>query len=89
MAELVFDAGFFDDLQQVELASKQDEILDTIELLLTIPEMGSKRLPASIVQEFGPQVRKLVVKPFLVIYELMDNGETIYVHGLLHARNAW
>ena len=89
MTRLLFDLVFFDDLQIVEQASKQDEILDTIELLLTIPEMGSRRLPASIVEEFGPEVRKLVVRPFIVVYELMEDGAVIYIHGLLHGRQAW
>lgn len=89
MSALVFDPAFFDGLEQVELASKQDEILDTVEMLLTVPEMGSKRLPTSIIQDFGPNVRKLVVKPFLVVYELMEDGNLIYIHGLMHSKQAW
>ena len=89
MSGIIFDSNFFDDLEMVDLASKQDEIIDTIELLLTIPELGSTRLPASIVEEFGPNVRKLVVGPFLVVYELMEDGEVIYIHGLIHSKQAW
>ena len=86
MMELVFSDRFFDDLEAVELESKQDEILDAIELLPTVPEMGSRRIPASIEQEFGSSVRKLIARPFLVVYEIMEDEGLLLVHGLVHHR---
>lgn len=88
MMELAFSSRFFDDLETVELESKQDEIVDAIGLLPTVPEMGSRRIPTSIEQEFGPSVRKLVVKPFLVVYEIMEDEGLLYIHGLVHQRRA-
>ncbi len=88
MMELAFSNRFFDDMEAVELESKQDEIMDAIELLPTVPEMGSRRIPASIEQEFGSSVRKLVVRPFLVIYEIMEDEGLLFVHGLVHQRQA-
>lgn len=71
---IAYTARFIADIQRVERSSKRDEILDAIELLPFVPEMGSTRLPESIVEEFGPQVRKLVVKPFIVLYELREDA---------------
>lgn len=94
---VAYTERFLGDLRRVELASKQDEILDAIELLPFVPEMGSTRLPESIVDEYGPQVRKLVVKPLIVLYELReyaggglaDDDGLIVVNGLVHSRRAW
>lgn len=86
MKEISFAARFFDDLETVELESKQDEIMGAIEKLPFVPEMGSRRVSDSILEEFGPRVRKLVVKPFLVVYE--DGEDGIRVHGIVHQRQA-
>ena len=88
MTPLAFSDRFFDDMEDVELESKQDEIMDAIDLLSTVPEMGSRRLPISIEREFGEGVRKLVVRPFLVVYELMEEEGLVFVHGLVHQRRA-
>ena len=88
MTELAFSERFFDDMEGVELESKQDEIMDAIGLLPTVPEMGSRRVPESIEREFGTSVRKLVVSPFLVVYEIMEDGALLYVHALVHQRQA-
>ena len=88
MMELAFSNRFFDDTEGFELEAKQDEILNAIDLLSSVPEMGSRRVPASIEQEFGPCVRKLVVKPFLVIFEIIADEGLLYMHGLVHQRQA-
>ena len=88
MMQLAFAERFLEDMRAVALASKQEEILDAISLLPTVPEMGSRRIPTSIREEFGYDVRKLVVSPFLVIYELMEEEGLIFVHGLVHERRA-
>lgn len=88
MMELAFSGRFFDDMEAVELESKQDEIMDAIGLLPSVPKMGSRRVPTSIAQEFGPGIRKLVVKPFLVVYEVIEDDGLLYVHGLVHQRQA-
>lgn len=88
MMQILFAERFFEDMDLVELPSKQDEILNTISLLSSVPEMGSRRVPASIIDEFGPQVRKLVVKPFLVVYEIDSENQALRIHGLVHQRQA-
>lgn len=88
MMELGFSDRFFNDIESVESAAKQDEILHAIELLPTIPEMGSRRFPDSILEEFGQSVRKLVVSPFLVVCEIVEDEDMIFIHGLMHQRQA-
>ena len=39
-------------------------------------------------QEFGTCVRKLVVKPFLVVYEVMEECDLVHVHGIVYQRQA-
>lgn len=88
MAEVLYAASFFDEMAQVETKRVCDNILDATELLAVIPEMGSTNLPKSISEKYGPDVRKLVVSPFLVLYKLLD-GNRVLVLGVMHNRAAY
>lgn len=88
MYGVAFAERFFDDILKIESPKKQDEVMDSIALLATVPEMGSRRLPKSIVGEFGDSVRKLVVSPFLVVYEVDPDALQIRVLRLVHQRLA-
>ena len=50
--------------------------------------MGSTNLPRSIAEKYGPDVRKFVVSPFLVLYKLLD-GDRVLVFGVMHNRAAY
>ena len=89
MPELVFTEGFIEDARVVALEGKLAEIRGTIDLLGNFPELSSRNLPAFISQLYGDQIRKLVVKPFLVIYEYRPTEDAVYVLGLDHERVAW
>ena len=56
--------------------------------MAVIPEMGSTNLPQSISEKYGPDVRKLVVSPFLVLYKLLDS-DRVLVLGVMHNRAAY
>ena len=88
MAEVLYADSFFDEMVQVETERVRDNILDATELLAAIPEMGSTNLPRSIVEKYGPDVRKLVVSPFLVLYKLLGN-DRVLVLGVMHNRAAY
>ena len=88
MAEIVFTEGFLADAAIVEREEKLDEILGTIELLEDTPEIGSAILPASIRRRYGPQVRKLVVQPFDIIYDYLPKDDAVVVLALIHQRGA-
>ncbi len=88
MAKVDVSEGFVEDMVQVYLGSKRDEIWDAISLLEHAPEMGSRILPVSIRRRFGESARKLVVDPFDVIYRYFPEEDTVYVAGLVHQRAA-
>ena len=85
MAEVLYAASFFNEIAQVESAHVRNNILEATELLAVIPEMGSKRLPKSIMEKYGPDIRKLVVSPFLVLYKLLED-DRVLVLGVMHNR---
>ena len=88
MAEVLYADSFFDEMAQVETKRVRDNIMDATDLLAVIPEMGSTNLPASIVEKYGDDVRKLVVSPFLVLYKLLDD-DRVRVLGVMHNRAAY
>lgn len=88
MAEIVFTEGFMADAAIVEREEKLDEILDTIALLEDAPEIGPAILPASIRRRYGSQVRKLVVRPFDIIYDYLPKDDAVVVLTLIHQRGA-
>lgn len=88
MAEVLYAGSFFDEMAQVETKRVRDNIMDATDLLAVIPEMGSTNLPASIVEKYGDDVRKLVVSPFLVLYKLLDD-DRVLVLGVMHNRAAY
>ena len=88
MAEVLYANTFFTEIEQVETKRVRDNILDATELLAVIPEMGSINLPKSIVEKYGPDVRKLVVSPFLVLYKLLS-VDRVLVLGVMHNRAAY
>ena len=62
--------------------------MDATESLAVIPEMGSKNLPESIISKYGDDVRKLVVPPFLVLYELLED-DRVLILGVMHNQAAY
>ena len=82
--------GFTDDvIGKVTSERVVFRIYEAIGRLETIPELGSSRLPESVARQFGDQARKLVVPPFIVIYEVNEKEDTLDVLALLHQRQAY
>lgn len=87
-AKVVFTHGFERDVAaKVGHASKRKEIVDVAMLVADMPALGSTNVPASVIDKYGDGVRKAVVSPFLIVYELQD-GEARMM-GLLHEREAY
>lgn len=89
MAKLFYSDRFYDDFVAVQLESKRDEIIKAVDMLSDFPEIGSPILSDYIVKEYGPQVRKLVVSPFVAIYEYDRKADAVNVLALVHQRAAW
>lgn len=88
MARLVYTEGFVDDLARVERASKRDEIFHYAAMLADFPKAGSPNVAASVVEEYGSALRKLAVRPFLVVYEYREDEDAVYFLGLVHQKKA-
>jgi mRNA-degrading endonuclease RelE of RelBE toxin-antitoxin system len=76
-------------MDKVELSSKQDQIYDIIDLLPSMPVLGSTNLPVSVQKDYGDNVRKLVISHFLVIYEILEDEDAFLLLGLVPQRAAW
>ncbi|WP_143412136.1 hypothetical protein [Arabiibacter massiliensis] len=85
---VLFTYGFERDVaMKVQRASKRREVIEAARLIADMPVLGSTNLPASIVEKYGEGVRKAVVSPFLLIYEL--KGDEARMIGLMHEREAY
>lgn len=89
MARITYSEQFIEDAQGIRLAKKRAQVRRSIEQLSDFPEIGSPTLSDYIVKEYGPQVRKLVVSPFVAIYEYDGDADTVNVLALVHQRAAW
>ncbi len=87
MTQIYYDEDFAAELMQVTSKRIEEQIIHDIELLPTVPVLGSTDLPASIKQLYGDHVRKIPVGPFDVIYEILDSGDFLIL-GLVHQRTA-
>lgn len=88
MAKLIILPSFFEDTDYVHSMDKLDEILDAVASLESFPNRGSNLLSDSIISQYGNGVKKLIVNPFDVIYEYLENEDTVLVHALLHQKAA-
>lgn len=89
MAVVRITRGFEDDLAMVASDRVLNSILNTIEVLETILDMGSSDVPRSIALTFGENVRKIPVKPFDIVTTYDADTHTVSVLGLIHQRTAW
>lgn len=71
-------------LRSERIGNNLDDMLRTIGQM---PGVGSVLLPASVADEFGPNVLNAVVSPCEIIYEYDDSEDTVYVYDLLYRPN--
>ena len=89
MAEVRISEGFEEDLGIVLSDKVLDDILRVIEILPTIPSMGSTDVAAALAYEYGEGVRKIPVGPFDIVTFYEDEADRVTVLGLVHQRAAW
>lgn len=87
--EVIYTDPFLSDLAQIEQDSKLEEIFAFAELLCVTPELGSKKLPAAIIDRFGGTVYRFVIPPFLIIYEYEEEKGRVILLGLMHTRQTY
>lgn len=67
-AELRIADEFVYDIAAITLERVLAEIRETVSLLATAPEMGLPSVRASLKRAFGPNLRKLPVSSFIIVY---------------------
>ncbi len=88
MARLVYTEGFADDVARVELTRTREEIFRHVAMLADFPKAGSSNVATSVIDEFGSDIRKLAVRPFLIVYEYREAENVVYLLGLVHQKRA-
>ncbi len=86
MARLLYTEQFVSDMAQIDLASKREQVLDACDRLASFPLMGTADMPLSLLREYGRGIRKLVVRPFTVVYEYVEETDEVHVLGLVYGR---
>ena len=89
MTEVRISEGFEEDLAIVLSSRVLDDILKVIEILPTIPSMGSTDVAAALAYKFGEGVRKIPVGPFDIVTFYEDEADRVTVLDLIHQRAAW
>ncbi|MBQ9022158.1 MAG: hypothetical protein IJ113_09170 [Eggerthellaceae bacterium] len=88
MRKIIYTDPFLDQMTQVTSNRVRGAIFDAIDKLIVVPVIGSTNLPQAIIDKYGDEVRKLVVKPFLVIYKVLPD-ENLLILGLMYGRAAY
>ena len=58
-----------------------------LSMIESFPESGSANIPASLVEEFGPTIRKCPMDPYYLIYEYDPESDVVAVLGLVPQRS--
>ena len=88
MPRLIYSERFADDLANVTSPKVEARILATLDNIEAFANFGSRNVPASIREEFGDGVRKVVVGPFDLVYTMIEGTETVQIEALVHQRAA-
>lgn len=89
MPKLIYSDQFYEDFLAIRLEAKQEEVIRSVDMLSDFPELGSRNLSDYILETYGPQVRRLVIAPFIAIYEYDEPSDAVNVLALVHQRTAW
>lgn len=89
MPTLNFTDRFMDDAAKVQSTSKRNEIRKCTDMLADLPEIGSSNISDFIVKTYGANVRKFVVRPFLIVYDYDQPTDEVNLLGLVHGRQAY
>lgn len=88
MARMVYTEGFLEDASYVYSPRVQENLASALAAIEAFPRIGSQSIPTSIKERFGDGVLKVVVKPFDLVYEYLEEADTVVVYGLVPFRAA-
>ncbi len=85
---MIYTEGFLEDVANVYSPRVQENLASVLSAVETFPRIGSQSIPASIKERFGERVLKVVVEPFDLIYEYLEEADAVVVYGLVPFRAA-
>lgn len=88
MPRLEYSERFAEDLARVTSGKVEARIYAALDNVEAFGGFGSKVVPDSIREDFGEDVRKVVVNPFDLIYTHYPDDDLVRVEALVHQRAA-
>lgn len=85
MHRIIYADQFIDDVAQVYSEAILAEIDTWLELLETLPEIGSPNVRKSLKHRFGKNLRKIAVSPFVIIYRYDEKAALLEVLAMPYA----
>jgi plasmid stabilization system protein ParE len=89
MPELKITETFVAEASQIYTDKLFNKVFQMVDTLKTMPELGSRNLPESIIKKYGSGCRKLVVSPFDIIYRYNQPQNLVEIIALVHERAAF
>lgn len=86
MAELVLTESYFETIAQIESPKLQDRLLALLELLGEVPTFGSRKVRGWLRERFGDTCMTADLSPFLLVFEYIEEDDTVFVYGVVHQR---
>jgi mRNA-degrading endonuclease RelE of RelBE toxin-antitoxin system len=86
MARLLLTEQFMDDARTIWSPRVKKHLVRVLSMIESFPESGSRNIPASLVEEFGPTIRKCSVDPYYLIYDYDSEHDVVAVYGLVPQR---
>lgn len=86
MARLLYAERFMNDAGRVWSPKIQTRLTSVLSMLETFPESGSPVTRASLVDEFGEDIRTCPANPFLLVYEYDQKRDAVMLYALLPQR---
>ena len=85
---MIYTEGFLDDASYIYSSRVQENLANALSAIEAFPCVGSRAVPTSVKERFGDDVLKVVVKPFDLIYEYLEEADASVVYGLVPFRAA-
>ncbi|MBR2834240.1 MAG: type II toxin-antitoxin system RelE/ParE family toxin [Coriobacteriales bacterium] len=87
MITTIYSDRFMNDMANIYADKVYKAVIDAIRAIETMPGVGSLLIRMSLQEEFGKNIRKVVVNPFDLIYEYDQEKAIVYLHALIYQRS--
>lgn len=87
MAKLLLTEQFMDDARTIWSPRVKKRLVRVLSMIESFPESGSPNIPTSLIEEFGPGIRKCPLDPYYLIYEYDSELDVVAVYGLVPQRS--